>query len=161
MEPIKIFISYAHKDEEFKDELLIFLDPLKRSGQIAIWNDRAILVGDKWAKEITTALETCEIILFLLSPYFLASDYINDVEIIKAMQRHKQNTLRLIPVMLSECDLSSHIIPGEEDKISDFQGLPENMKPIDTWNPRARGWMSVVNGLKPAIILSQQNRDKK
>lgn len=161
MEPVRLFISYAHEDEAFKDELLVFLNPLKRSGQIEIWNDKAIVVGDKWDDKIKAALDECELILFLLSPYFLASDYINDVEIIKAMERHKQGTLRLIPIMISDCDLSSHMIPGEKDKISDFQGLPDKMVPIDTWNPRAKGWMSVINGLRPAIQLTQQRRIKK
>src|SRR4051812_16033184 len=127
MEPVKLFISYAHEDEKFKDELLIYLNPLKRSGKIAIWSDRAILVGNKWSEEIKAALDNCEIMLLLISPFFLASDYINDVEISRAMERHKQGKLRFIPIMLTECELSSHIIPNEKDKISDFQGLPQNM----------------------------------
>ena len=158
MEPVKLFISYAHEDETFKNELLLYLNPLKRSGKIKIWSDGAILVGDKWDDKIKTAMDDCEIMLFLISPWFLASDYINDVEIKKAIERHKQGKLRFIPIMVSQCDLESHIIPNEEDKISDFQGLPRNMKPIDSWSPRGEGWMDVISGLKPAFDFTAQSR---
>lgn len=158
MEPISFFVSYAHSDEAFKDELLEFLSPLKRANQIKLWNDRAIIVGNKWSDEIIKALEECEVILLMLSPSFLASDYINDVEIVKAMERHKQNKLRIIPIMIKQCDLKSHIVPNEEYKISDFQGLPKNMKPINKWEPREDGWMNVINGLRPVIKLIQENK---
>ncbi len=158
MKPVSFFVSYAHADETFKDELLEFLNPLKRANQIKLWDDRAIMVGDKWNDEIIKALEGCEVILLLLSPSFLASDYINDVELVKAMENHKQNKLRIIPIMIKACDLSSHIVPNEEYKISDFQGLPKNMKPINKWEPKEDGWMNVINGLKPVIKLIQSKQ---
>ncbi|MEP7251907.1 MAG: toll/interleukin-1 receptor domain-containing protein [Ginsengibacter sp.] len=158
MKPVSFFVSYAHADEAFKDELLEFLSPLSRANQIKLWDDRAILVGDKWNDEIIKALEECEVILLLLSPAFLASDYINDVELVSAMESHKQNKLRIIPIMVKACDLSSHIVPNEEYKISDFQGLPKNMKPINKWELREDGWMNVINGLKPVIKLIQDKQ---
>ena len=50
--PYSIFISYAHKDEEFKDQLAQHLTPSKRQGLIAPWDERGIEGGDDWLNEI-------------------------------------------------------------------------------------------------------------
>ena len=52
----KVFISYSHKDEAFKDSLEEHLAPLKRSGTIDSWNDRKIIAGQPWEKVISTNL---------------------------------------------------------------------------------------------------------
>ena len=38
----RIFLSYAHADEDLKKELDTHLVPLKRSGKIETWNDPGI-----------------------------------------------------------------------------------------------------------------------
>lgn len=47
---LNVFISYAHKDEELKDELCIHLREFERtspnrSWQIHLWHDRMIIPG--------------------------------------------------------------------------------------------------------------------
>lgn len=160
MDPVKVFISYARKDESFKDELLEFLAPLQNAGEIKIWHDRTLVVGDAWDEEIVNALNESEIIIFLMSSSFLASEYINKVEILKAMERHKTKEIRIVPIMLRDCDMQSHIIPDYKYKIADFHGLPTNMKPINKWEPRDDGWMDVVRGLKPAIQFVRGHKSK-
>jgi hypothetical protein len=161
MEPVKTFISYSHADEAFKDELVTALSPLKRAKQIDIWDDRAILVGNKWDEEIKKALAQCEMAIFLLSPDFLASDYVNDVEITGAMQRHQENRIRLVFVMIRNCDVNSHVIPGQRYRLKDFQGLPKNFKAVNSWTLREEAWMNVVQGIKPVINVIQSERKDK
>lgn len=158
MAEVKILISYAHKDEDLKNELFEFLSPLRKSGTISIWSDRAIEVGKLWDMEIKNALEKAEIILFLLSPAFLASDYINEIEILGAMERHKNHQVKLIPIMLRPCDIEDHVIPNEKYKISDFQGLPKDMKPVVSWPLRDDAWMNVIAGLRPVIQTIAKQR---
>ena len=55
-QPIKLFISYAHVDEEYKDELTIHLKMLERNGFISGWNDRQLIGGQEWDDEIKQAL---------------------------------------------------------------------------------------------------------
>lgn len=147
MNPVTIFLSYAHQDEAFKNELVEFLAPLSNAGKIAVWNDREILVGDEWNQEIIKALNEAQLILFLISPAFLASSYINKVEITKAMERHESGQVRLVPVMIRKCDFNSHVVEGAKYRINDFQGVPTNLKPITHWPIRDDGWMDVVKGL--------------
>ena len=46
--PLKVFITYAHKNAEAKDKLITCLAVMKREGLISIWHDNEILGGDKW-----------------------------------------------------------------------------------------------------------------
>ncbi|MBO9203852.1 MULTISPECIES: toll/interleukin-1 receptor domain-containing protein [Niastella] len=158
MSALKVFISYSHQDEEMKNELLLFLTPMQSAGLITIWNDREILAGDLWNEEIITALNEAQIILFLISSSFLASSFINKVEIIKAIQRYYlDRTIRIVPVLLRNCDIEDHIIEGEKYKIKDFQGLPANFTPVNKWPDRDDAWMDVTKGLRKVVNLMQKS----
>ena len=75
-----IFFSYSHRDEELRNELEIHLQALQRQGLIETWHDRRIPAGDDVHHSISAQLESASIILLLVSPYFIASDYCYDVE---------------------------------------------------------------------------------
>jgi hypothetical protein len=152
MEPVKFFVSYAHADEVHKDTFLVFLKPLVRNKEISIWNDRAIVAGEEWDDEIKNALLSSDVVVFLISPDFLGSDYINEVEIREAFKLHETKKAYLVPIMVRNCDINSQIFDNDPNtKISRFQGLPLNFKPIVTWPDKDEAWMNVVNGLKPLI----------
>ena len=78
--PLKLFISYSHKDEEFKKELLTMLAGLQRQGIIDTWQDREIEAGDEWYKSIQDAMNDCDLALLLVSPDYLASRFIQEEE---------------------------------------------------------------------------------
>lgn len=71
----KVFISYSHKDTEHLETLEEHLTVFKRSGLISIWHDRKIIAGQDWEAEIDSNLEEADLILFLISSSFIASDY--------------------------------------------------------------------------------------
>ncbi len=73
--PLMVFYSYAHEDERLRRKLEKHLSLLRQQGMITEWNDRQILPGTDWAHVIDTHLMTAQIILLLISPDFLASDY--------------------------------------------------------------------------------------
>ena len=65
--PLKIFITYAQKNKEAKDNLIECLTVIKNDGLISIWHDNEILPGDKWGEEIfphTCPIRTFSSILF-------------------------------------------------------------------------------------------------
>jgi hypothetical protein len=72
---IEIFFSYSHADEGLRDELEKHLSVLKRTEEIACWHDRKVTAGRNWEKQIDTNLERSQVILLLISPDFIASDY--------------------------------------------------------------------------------------
>lgn len=71
--PIRLFISYSHKDETLREKLGDHLASLQREGVIDLWHDRKISAGQEWAGAIDDNLEAADIILCLVSAGFLAS----------------------------------------------------------------------------------------
>src|SRR5450755_3512302 len=86
--PFEVFFSYAHTDEEWKNRLIVSLSMLKREKLISEWHDRNIPPGTDWKSEIDTHLLIAHIILLLVSPDFLASEYCWGREVKTAMKRH-------------------------------------------------------------------------
>jgi TIR domain len=91
---IKIFYSYAHEDKAFRDGIERHLATLRRLGQIITWYDREILPGSGWAHEINTHLESSDIILLLISSFFIDSDYCWGKEMTRALERHNASGIR-------------------------------------------------------------------
>jgi TIR domain len=148
--PLSIFISYAHEDEPLRQQLESHLSLLRRQGWIADWHDRQILAGGEWARAIDQHLETASIILLLISPDFLASDYCYNVEMQQALKRHKRGEARIIPIILRPCH-------WEEPPISTLHALPTENKPVTTWVNRDEAWLDVEQGIRKVVeaLLSQ------
>lgn len=141
---IKVFISYSHKDESFKEELVEHLSSLKRNNIIDLWHDRCITAGAEWKNEIDSNLADSNIILFLVSSSFLASDYCMNKEAKQAMEQHDNQQSILIPIILRAVD-------WHEEEISRFQALPKDAKPINSHNNKDEAWLDVVNGIKKTL----------
>jgi hypothetical protein len=99
-----LFFSYSHQDEGLRDQLETHLAALKRQGYITTWHDRRITGGEAFADAISANLEAADIVLLLVSPDFIASDYCFDKEMIRALDRHQEGTCTVIPVILRPCD---------------------------------------------------------
>ena len=69
-EAIKVFFSYAHKDEALRDKLANHLKVMERTGVIESWHDRQVLPGEEWDGQIDDNLATADIILLLVSDDF-------------------------------------------------------------------------------------------
>src|SRR5947209_333656 len=104
---IEVFFSYAHEDEKLRLGLEKQLISLKRQGLITGWHDRKIVPGTDWANEIDTHLNTASIILLLVSPDFIASEYCYSIEMQRAMERHKSGEAHVIPIILRPVDWES------------------------------------------------------
>ncbi len=81
---IEVFFSFSHKDKKLRDELSKHLSTLKQEGLIRDWSDREIRPGDEWEHEILEHLSTAQIILLLISPDFLASNFCSNIEMERA-----------------------------------------------------------------------------
>ena len=75
MASIEIFCCYAREDRLYMEHLKTHLMPLQRQGLITVWSDSDISAGANWQEEIEKHLDTAQIILLLVSPDFIASDY--------------------------------------------------------------------------------------
>ncbi len=141
---LNVFFSYAHQDEELRDELDSHFGILKRGDKIRTWHDREILPGGEWAGAIDHHLEVADVILLLVSPAFIASDYCWDVELKRAMERHRAGEARVIPIILRPVD-------WQDAPFGKLQALPEDARPVTTWPNRDLACLDVARGLRSAI----------
>ncbi len=141
---IEVFFSYAHKDEELRDELANHLKLLERQGVISAWHDRQITAGTNWEGQIDEHLESAKIILLLVSADFLASDYCYDVELKRAMERHEAKEARVIPIILREVD-------WQGASFGKLQALPKNAEPVTNWPNRDRAFADIARGIRRAV----------
>jgi hypothetical protein len=141
---VEVFFSYAHKDEDLRDELAKHLSILKRQGVITAWYDREISAGTEWAGEIDAHLNTARVILLLISADFMASDYCYDIELTRAMERHATGEARVIPVILREVDWVGA-------PFGKLQAMPKNAKPVTKWADRDAAFADVARGIRKAV----------
>lgn len=95
---------YAHDDDDFRKDLEKHLASLAHAGVIEVWSDREINAGVEWAATISEKLDAADIIVLLISPAFLASEFIHQKELVRAMERHDKGEARVIPVFVKHCD---------------------------------------------------------
>lgn len=143
-EKVSVFISYAHEDRRLRAGMEKQLSILKRQRLLAIWHDREITAGSEWSGEISAHLDKADLILLLISPDFVASDYCYDVEMKRAVERHDAGEARVIPVILRS-------VMWSNTPFSKLQALPTDGKPINTWGDRDAAFLDVAEGIRTAI----------
>ncbi len=95
-----IFISYSHRDRDWLEYLRVFLKPYTRQN-LQVWADPYIEVGGQWRRDISAALlRTCVGVL-LLSPDFLASDFIHSEELPPLLEGAETGSIMLVVVPIS------------------------------------------------------------
>ena len=139
-----LFFSYSHADEDLRDQLEMHLSALKRQGLISSWHDRRITAGSEFAAQIDQHLDAADLILLLISPNFIASEYCYDLEMTQAMERHRNGEARVIPVILRPCDW--HDLP-----FGRLQAVPKDGKAIKTWPDIDEAFLDVVRAIKTAL----------
>lgn len=142
---LKLFISYSHNDESYRKELETSLALLKRQDLVETWSDRMILPGKNWRHEISSNLEDADLILFLISPDFIASDYSYEIELQRAIERHDKQEAILVPIIIRH---SSWL----NSPVGNFQALPREGKPISSWSDRDEAWLNVYEGIRNVCL---------
>ncbi len=140
-EQLTLFYSYAHEDEALRDGLAKHLASLRREGLVSEWHDRKIGAGEEWADAIDDNLEKASIVLLLVSPDFMASDYCNEVEVTRAMQHHEMGVTRVIPVILRPTD-------WEAAPFGKLQAMPTGTRPVVEWDDRDAAFVNVADGVR-------------
>jgi hypothetical protein len=143
-QPLSVFISYSHRDEELKKELEDHLALLKHQKKIKPWQDRVIEPGTEWNRQIREALDNADIILLLISPRFIASPFCYSQEMERAMMRHRNGDARVIPIILTPTDWKG----APFDKL---QVVPKDGKPVIDWPSKDAAFVDVVKGIRRAV----------
>ena len=141
---VRVFLSYAHADEALRHKFETHLAMLKREGEIEVWHDRELVVGDHLDNEISEYLETADLIVLLVSADFLASYYCYEREMVRSLERADARDARLAPIILRACDWRS-------TPFAKYVLAPTDAKPIVEHPDIDAAFLQVVNELRRAI----------
>lgn len=140
----QVFFSYSHADEIIRNKLQKHLSLLVRQGKIETWYDRDIDVGKNLDKAIIEKLEDSDIILLLISPDFIYSEYCYDVEMTIAMARHEKGEAIVVPIIARPCD-------WHEAPFGRLNGCPKDGHAISLWDNEDLALLNVVQSLKRIV----------
>ncbi len=153
------FICYAHRDQDFMKRLLIHLKPYERHSSIEVWSDEKIRAGELWRKEIQNALDQAQAAILLVSPDFIASEFIRENELPPLLKAAEREGLTILWVPVS---YSSYL----ETPIAKYQAASDPAQPLKTMTEgeQDRVWVEICAQLKHAtwalhLELSSLNKE--
>src|SRR5436305_5294340 len=140
--PVNIFFCYAHEDETLLKKLKTHLRPLQRQGLITEWYDRDISAGTEWEQQIKEQLNSAQIILLLVSPDSMDSDYCYGIEMKRALERHQRGEARVIPIIVRP-------VYWHGKPLGQLQALPTDGQPVTSshWQDRDAAFYAITQGI--------------
>jgi len=142
--PLNVFSSYAHEDQAMLEQLAKHLKPLQRQGQIALWSGLNIHAGSEPAQERSRHLEHADLILLLISPDFMSSDYCFRIEMVQAIERYKRGNAHIIPILLRP----TH---WENTPVAAFEMIPTGASPVTRWHARDDAFHDIIGHIQRVI----------
>jgi hypothetical protein len=138
--PLTTLIVNADEDSAFRRDLEKHLRPLELAEQITIWHKDKLKAGDTAQQGLDTLFYRAKLILLLISKNFLSSA---DCYMLmrEAMKQSKIQEARVIPIIVSPCDL-------EDSPISKLITLPRNGKPVDQWGNKDSAYLTIAKEIR-------------
>ena len=119
-----IMISYSHKDRMWLSRLQIHLRPYEREKKCSYWDDTKIRPGARWRDEIKKALTRARVAVLLVSPDFLASDFIASNELPPLLNSAKNRGVEVLWIPLRASSF-------EQTEICEYQAVWDANKPLN------------------------------
>src|SRR5437667_7245877 len=141
---IEVFYAYASEDEPWALELEKHLTLLQRQNLITTWHPRLITAGADWQQVIDSHLQSASVILLLISPDFLASNYCYSTQMKRALEREQTKGVRIVPILLRPVDWKNapfaHLYP-----------LPSDARFLTEWPNIDRAFADITTSLRRTL----------
>jgi hypothetical protein len=142
-----VFISYSHKDARWLQKIQRHLKPSMAS--VTVWDDTMLKAGARWREEIASALAAARVAVLLVTPDFLASDFITTHELEPLLARANRQGVTILWVAVSA---SAY----EETAIRDYQAANSPTEPLDTLSRPKQNQVLVNIGKKIKAACQSQ-----
>lgn len=142
----QVFIGYSHQDSSLFNELKIWLKPLECNGKLKVWNDTKIKPGDRWRQTIERALAVAKVAVLLVSPNFIASDFIANNELPPLLNAAERDGLTVIWIPIS-------FSPYKDTALEKYQAAHTPKSPLDTLEKpmRNKAWSEIYEKIQAAF----------
>lgn len=132
----QLFISYSREDRKWLDRLLVYLAPMRRMGLVRTWSDLDLEPGKPWRPAIEEAMTNAAVAVLLVSPDFLASEFIANHELPVLLDAAAKRGLRIFWIAVS----ASHYAATE---IASYAAAHDPAEPLDSLPRADRGRVMV------------------
>ncbi|MDG4604428.1 MAG: NB-ARC domain-containing protein [Defluviicoccus sp.] len=119
----------------------MFFKPYETPG-LSVWADRYIRIGDQWRREIGEALSRSRIAVMLVSPNFLASDFITKVEMPAVLDAVRRGDASVAAIPISAVDPA---VTGLEER--QWARAPEMPLDLLTKAKRNQAFVEIVRAI--------------
>lgn len=107
LQPLKVFIAYAHRGDDYVRSLLYNLMDLIDDKFIETWQDARLEFGQDFQTEVRKELDRADVALYLVTPELLVSDYMQGPIFNRVLERARAQNLRIVPLIVQACDWQS------------------------------------------------------
>ncbi|MEP3210224.1 MAG: TIR domain-containing protein [Maribacter sp.] len=149
---LTIFTIYTSEDKEILLHLLNHLKPFEKEFDVSFWHDDAIHSGQFWKPQIESRLHEADIFLLLVSNTFMYSEFVKQLEFKMVIDRYKEGKATVIPVLIDYCQWEIEFQSDDYDfSLNELQVLPEDAKPIKTWDSPNQAYANIAVNIKGVI----------
>jgi TIR domain len=150
MESLNIFISYAKEDYDLMRAIEYSCNQINairfssKIYKINVWCDHHLIPGDAWKKTIVDRIKDADVVIYLLSPSFMKSEFIQNVELPLILKRKEESEIGALGIYLQECEFGKLAV-RKDQLIPSFHG---RLKPISLWKNDTACWDAVSAGIE-------------
>jgi len=143
-----VFVSYAHENRRWADEVVKFLAPWIRDKRVDLWDDSRIQLGANWQTEIQKALAEATVAVLLVTPDFLASDFIAQHELPVLLERARREKVRLAWIAVEPSGV-------EATELWQFQAANDPYRPLETLSraERNKSMVEIAKAIADAVTM--------
>lgn len=134
-----VFIGYHRKDRHYLERLKAHMARYERDKLLNVWDDLTVKPGMNYQEELEHALNNAKIAILLVSPDFIASDFIDGNVLPPLLQRAEKGGAVILPVILKPCVF-------EDTALQQFQPFNDPSKPLSSKNANGKDmvWADLI-----------------